>query len=130
VETDLLAGVPMNQSTWARLASVNKFATLSSYVADTAKQTISLHASVSMTADNYLLARAIALHAMALQMADAFAESTELAVAFGGRVNDTPHPRQGLREKPDEMVGILEIYQQRGEGASPFTVDEIAELVH
>ena len=28
------------------------------------------------------------------------------------------------------MVGILEIYQQRGEGDSPFTADEIAELVH
>jgi hypothetical protein len=28
------------------------------------------------------------------------------------------------------MVGILEIYQQRGDGDSPFTADEIAELVH
>ena len=28
--------------------------------------------------------------------------------------------------QPDEMVGILEIYQQRGEGDSPFDADEIA----
>ena len=28
------------------------------------------------------------------------------------------------------MVGILEIYQQRGDGDSPFDADEIAELVH
>ena len=28
------------------------------------------------------------------------------------------------------MVGILDIYQQRGDGESPFTADEIAELVH
>jgi hypothetical protein len=27
------------------------------------------------------------------------------------------------------MVGIVEIYQQRGDGDSPFSVDEIAELV-
>jgi len=67
---------------------------------------------------------------MALQMADAYAEASELAEAFGGRVDATPHPRQGLRERPDEMVGILEIYQQRGDGDSPFDADEIAELVH
>jgi hypothetical protein len=28
------------------------------------------------------------------------------------------------------MVDVLEIYQQRGEGDSPFSEDEIAELVH
>lgn len=130
IETDLLADVPMNASTWARLANVNKFATLSAYVADQAAQTVSLHASVSLTADNHLLARSIALHAMALQMADAYAEATELAAAFGARVHDTPHPIQGLRERPDEMVGVLEIYQQRGDGESPFGIDEIAQLVH
>jgi hypothetical protein len=120
----------MGVSTWAKLASVNRFATLSAYVADTSAQTIKLHASVSLTADNWLLARSIALHAMALQMADAHAEVAELADAFGGQVAATPHPARGLRERPDEMVGIVEIYQQRGEGESPFSVDEIAELVH
>ena len=121
---------PDDASTWTRLASVNRFATLCAYVADPARQSIRLHASVSMTEDNWLLARSIALHAMALQMADAYAEAAELAAAFGGRVAATPHPRQGLRERPDEMVGILEIYQQRGDGESPFDADEIAELVH
>jgi hypothetical protein len=130
IETDLLTDVPMSEGTWTRLANVNQYATLSAYVADTANGTIRLHASVSLTAENWLLARSIALHAMALQMADAYAEAPELAAAFGGRVAATPHPRQGLRERPDEMVGILEIYQQRGDGESPFTADEIAELVH
>lgn len=130
IETDLLDDVPMTSATWTRLANVNQFATLSSYVADTARASVRLHASVSLTADNWLLARSIALHAMALQMADAYAEVTELAAAFGGRVAATAHPRSGLRERPDEMVGIVEIYQQRGEGESPFTTDEIAELVH
>jgi hypothetical protein len=130
IETDLLTDVPMNTSTWARLANMNQFATLSAYVADTAKGTIRLHSSVSLTSENWLLARSIALHAMALQMADSYAEAAELAEAFGGRVDATPHPRQGLRERPDEMVSILEIYQQRGEGESPFSEDEIAQLVH
>lgn len=130
IETDLLADVPIDASTWTRLSNINQFATLSSYVADTAQQTIRLHASVSLTEENYLLARSIALHAMALQMADSYAEAAQLAEAFGAKVAATPHPIQGLRAKPDEMVGILEIYQQRGEGESPFGSDEIAELVH
>jgi hypothetical protein len=130
IETDLIAHVPMNAATWARLASVNQFATLSAYVADQPAGTIRLHASVSLTSENYLLARSIALHAMALQMADAYAESTELALAFGGKVAASPHPVRGLRPQPDEMVGIVEIYQQRGQGESPFNDDEIAELVH
>ena len=130
VQTDLLTAVPMTTSTWARLAAINRFATLSAYVADTAGARINLHASVSLTPDNWLLARAIALHAMALQMADAYAEAAELAAAFGGRINATAHPRQGMRAEPDEMVEVIDIYQQRGEGDSPFTEDEIAELVH
>ena len=113
-----------------RLAAVNQFATLSAYVADTAQGTIRLHSSVSLTADNFLLAQSIALHAMALQMADAYAEAAELAAAFGGTVAATPHPHRGLRPQPDEMVGILEVYQQRGTGESPFDTDEIAQLVH
>ena len=130
IETDLLADVPMTTSTWARLAGVNRFATLSAYVADQQQRTIKLHASVSLTPDNWLLARSIALHAMALQMAETFAEAGELAEAFGARVDATPHPQRGVRERPDEMVGVLEVYQQRGEAESPFTAEEIAELVH
>ncbi len=129
IETDLLADVPMTAPTWARLARINRYATLSAYVADRSQGTVRLHASVSLTDENWLLARSVALHAMALQMADAFAEAPELAPVFGARVNASPHPRQGLRQQPDEMVGVLDIYQQRGEGDSPFDADEIAELV-
>lgn len=130
VETDLICDVPMDEATWPRLAGVNRFASLSAYVADPVARTISLHSSVSLTADNYRLAQTIALHAMALQMADAFAEAAELATAFGGQVAWSPHPKQGMRTTPDEMVGILEIYQQRGEADSPFTPEELAQLVH
>ena len=130
VETDLLADVSMDESTWARLAGVNRFASLSAHVADPAARTISLHSSVSLTADNYPLAQSIALHAMALQMADAYAEAAELADAFGGQVAATPHPKQGMRLTPDEMVGILETYQQRGAADSPFEPEELAQLVH
>ena len=130
IETDLLADVTLDGSAWTRLSNINQFATLSAYVADTSQRTIKLHSSVSLTAENWLLARSIALHAMALQMADAYGEAPPLAEAFGCRVAATPHPLRGLRERPDEMVGILDIYQQRGDGDSPFGPDEIAQLVH
>ncbi len=130
IETDLIADVPMDESTWARLAAVNRFASLSAHVADPVAHTISLHSSVSLTADNYRLAQTIALHAMALQMADAYAEAAELAKAFGGQVASSRHPTQGMRTTPDEMVGILDTYQQRGEADSPFTPEELAQLVH
>lgn len=130
VETDLIADVPMDESTWARLAAVNRFASLSAHVADPVAHTLSLHSSVSLTADNYRMAQTIALHAMALQMADAYAEAAELAKAFGGQVASSPHPTQGMRTTPDEMVGILDTYQQRGEADSPFTPEELAQLVH
>ncbi len=130
IETDLLAEVPMDASTWTRLAGVNTFASLSAYLADPAARTISLHSSVSLTADNYRLAQSIALHAMALQMADAYGEAAALADAFGGQVAASGHPLKGLRTTPDEMVGIVEVYQQRGESDSPFEPEEIAQLVH
>ena len=52
IETDLLADVAFASSTWPQLAAVNRFATLSAYVADVAAGTIRLHASVSLTAEN------------------------------------------------------------------------------
>lgn len=130
IETDLLRDVPIDASTWTRLSNINQFATLSAYVANPSERTVKLHSSVSLTSENWLLARSIALHAMALQMADAYGEAKELADAFGARVADTPHPDRGLRDSADEMVGIIDIYQERGDGESPFTPEEIAELVH
>src|SRR5688500_7216625 len=130
IETDLLADVPMTESTLARLAGINRLAALRAYVAYRSQGTVRLHASVSLIPEYWLLARSFRSHSIAPQMADAFAESAELAIAFGARVNASPRPRQGLREQPDEMVGVVEVYQQRGQGESPFEADEIAELVH
>jgi len=130
IETDLLAGVTFNSSSWPRLAAVNRYATLSAYVADIASGTIRLHASVSLTAENHLLARAIALHAMALQIADAHAEAEELADAFGATVAASAHPVRGPRVTPDEMVKIGDVYQERGDADSPFGAEEMAQLVH
>jgi hypothetical protein len=67
---------------------------------------------------------------MALQAADATAEAEPLAGIFGGEVDESPHPASGLRELPDEMLGVASLYEERGEDPSPFSIDELAELVH
>lgn len=130
IETDLLAGVPATATTWERLASVNRLATMSAYVAYVPAGTVALHASVTLTDDNWLMARALALHAAALQVADAHAEATELAQAFGARVRSSAHPTRGPRETPDEMLGVMEVYQQRGQEPCPVGTEELAALVH
>lgn len=130
VSTDLLAEVPLENATWERLASVNRLATLSAYVADVASRRISLHASVTLTDDNWPMARALALHAAALQVADAHAEAAELADAFGAQIARTAHPSSGPRTDPDEMLGVVEVYQQRGQEPPPIDALEIAQLVH
>ena len=130
VETDLLTGVPLTSATWHRLAAINRFATLSAYVADVAAGTVRLHASVTLTESNWPMARVLALHASALQVADAHAEAGELSRVFHAAVDATGHPARGARPLPDEMLGVIEVYQQRGQGPSPVTTEELATLVH
>ncbi len=130
IETDLLTGVRLDDATWERLAGINRFASMSAYVADQLTASIRLHASVSVTEDNWLMGRALALHAMALQAADAHSEVEPLADAFGATVARSAHPDRGVRTEPDEMLGVVEIYQQRGQDDSPFDSDELAALVH
>lgn len=130
IETDLLAGVSPDATAWERLAAINRFASLSAYVADPGAQAVRLHASVSLTTDNLPMARALALHAVALQVADAHAEAQALADAFGAQVAASHHPASGPRTTPDEMLGVMGIYQERGQEPSPFAPDELAALVH
>ncbi len=130
VETDLLKNVRAAADTWERLAGLNRLATLSAYVADTTAGTVRLHASVSLTRDNLPMAQRLALHAVALQVADAHAEADELAQIFDAAVDASTHPTRGPRARPDEMLGVVEVYRQRGQDPSPFTTEEMAALVH
>jgi hypothetical protein len=130
IETDLLAGVPLGDATWERLAAINRLATLSAYVADVTARTVSLHASVTLTDDNWPMARRLAVHAAALQAADAHVEAEELAGVFGAEVRATPHPTRGRRETPDEMLAVAEAYMERGQNPPPISTEELAKLVH
>ena len=76
-----------------------------------------------------MMARAMALHAAALQVADAHAEAADMADAFGGSVRASRHPTRGPREVPDEILDVIDLYQQRGQQPSPVTMEELAQLV-
>lgn len=129
IETALLRDVPAGPDTLERLAGINRLASLSAYVADEAGTRVRLHASVSLTPDNWPLARMLALHAAALQVADAHAEMAPLAEVFGGRADETGHPQHGVRRTLDEMVGVASVYQERGASASPWTAAEMVRML-
>lgn len=129
IETDLLMGVSRSDDILARLAGINRLATLSAYVWSDADRALRLHASVSVTEDNWPLARLLALHATAIQVADAHAECTPLAEVFGGSVARAIAPNGRVRLEPDEMLDVTSVYRHRGELASPWRTDELASLV-
>lgn len=130
IETELVSGVVGSDDTLARLASINRLATLSAYVWNADDRGVRLHASVSVTEDNWPLARLLALHATAIQVADAHAEATPLAEVFGGSVARTIAPNGQVRLDPDAMLDVTTVYQQHGAHGSPWRTDEMAGLVH
>jgi hypothetical protein len=130
IETDLLRNIASMPDAFERLAALNLFSTLSAYIADVDAGAIRLHASVSATEDNLPLARLLALHATALQVADAHAEADALAELFEAEPDGSAHPEAGARTEEDDMLGVADIYASRGEGGSPFGTDELAALVH
>ncbi len=130
IETDLLRTVQPSSETFERLGGINRLATLSAYVADPSARAVRLHASVSVTEHNQPLARWLALHATALQVADAHAEAAPLAEIFCGEIDESPHPLAGPRREDDQMLDVASVYASRGGRGSPFSVNELAALVH
>lgn len=130
IETDLVHGVAESDDILARLAGINRLATLSAYLWSAGDRTLRLHASVSVTEDNWPLARLLALHAAAIQVADAHAESAPLAEIFSGSVARAIAPNGRVRLEPDIMLDVTSVYRQRAEHGSPWDPDELASLVH
>lgn len=129
IETTILDGVAATADTLSQLAGLNRLASLSAYVWAEDAGTLRLHASVSVTDDNWPLARMLALHAAAIQVADAHAEAAPLAEVFGAAVARRVAPNGSIRTEADDMLGVVEVYQERGEHGSPWGADEIAGLV-
>ncbi|MCA1586144.1 MAG: hypothetical protein LC791_15700 [Acidobacteria bacterium] len=130
IESALLTGVDATESTLAQLAGINRLATLSAYQWTPEERVLRLRASVSVTEDNWPLARLLALHAAAIQAADAHAEAEPLADVFGGTLAKKVAPKGGVRTEVDAMLDVISLYRQRGEHGSPWSADEIAGLVH
>ena len=131
VETDLIADVPMDDSTWARLASVNRFASLSAYVADPAAR----HHQPALLG----LAHRRQLSAGANHRA------ARHGAADGRRVRRSRGAGHGVR-RPGRRVAASQAGHARARRTrwsassrstssaatadSPFTPEELAQLVH
>ena len=119
IETDLLTDVPDPAKAIDALVALNRAASLSSLAAD-AEGRVRLHASLTVTPDNLTLAGSLALHAIAIQAADAHIKAAPLAGHLGARVARSAHPSHGPRPDPDDLLDALAFYADKGAGASPY----------
>ena len=127
VATDLLTDVADRQQAIEALVPLNRVASLSGLAVD-AGGTVRLEASVAVTGDNATLVGSLALHAMAIQAADAHIKAAPLADFLSARVAGTAHPSHGRREAPDEILDALAFYADKGQGASPFGALDFAQM--
>jgi hypothetical protein len=119
IETDLLTNVPDGPKAIDALVPLNRAATLGS-LAVSPDGVVRLHASIAVTPDNATLAGSLALHAIAIQAADAHVKAGPLAEFLGARIAASGHPTHGPRPAPDDMLDALAFYADKGSGPSPF----------
>ena len=117
IETDILREVDGGSQLLAQLAALNALATLSACVLH--ERRVRLHASVSATENNLPFARELAMHAMALQLEDAYQHAKALDRSFRS-LDVSEHPTSGARPEPDEMLQVSQLYRRKPKGGSAF----------
>lgn len=119
-ETDVLKNVPEDFSMPKKIAALNAMATLSAFVWDPQRETVSLCCTVYAHEDNVDLAFHLAKAAIALQAADAHLKADGLAQVLRGRPDESNHPRSGRRREPDDMLRIPEMFAHSGREESQY----------
>jgi hypothetical protein len=126
IETDILRGVESSSRLLARFAALNALATLSACVLREGR--VFLHASVSATENNLPFARELAMHAMALQLEDAYQHAKALDPSFR-TLDISGHPTSGSRPEPDEMLQVSHVYRREPRTGSAFDQIDFESLV-
>jgi hypothetical protein len=113
--------VPDTLQTASVLAAANRAPTLSAYIWDRERGTVSTRCSAYFHDQNVGWLGRLFTVAASLQVADAYARAPALAQAIGGELDISAHPRHGGRDEFDEMLGIVEqVYAPVGEQSAPF----------
>lgn len=129
-ETAFLREVHDSPETAARLAALNRFATLSALAWKRESREVWLHAVAYVHHENVAWMRPLLAKVLALQVTQAHAEVDEACALLGGEIASSDHPGSGRRKAPDlrlEQLGA--IYAREGSGESPFSEADFDALL-
>jgi hypothetical protein len=104
------------------LSILNRNVSLSAYVWNPETKKISLRSSAYFHSQNFPWLSQFFLAAVSLQAAEAHVQPDALAKLIGGEVDGSAHPKNGFREKRDEMLDVITLmYAPEGNNPSRFT---------
>lgn len=121
-ETDVLRNVKTEAHATQSLSILNRNASLSAYVWNPETKEISLRSSAYFHSQNLPWLSVFFLSSISLQAAEAHLQPDALAKLIGGEVDESAHPKNGFREKRDEMLDVIKLlYAPEGNKPSGFT---------
>jgi hypothetical protein len=124
-ETDVLRDVNAEAHPARTLSILNRNASLSAYVWNPQTKKISLRASAYFHSQNFPWLSVFFLSSVSLQAAEAHLQPDALAKLIGGEVDESAHPKNGFREKRDEMLDVIKLfYAPEGNNPSRFTEED------
>lgn len=127
-ETDLLVDVPDTPHTQECIAVLNSTAALNALVWRPAERRLTLRCSATIHSEVQSWMNKVLRSAVATQLAEAEARVEVLHRKLGGQINLTKHPTSGLRNSPDEMLNVLEVFRVSGKKPSPYSGQEMLRL--
>jgi hypothetical protein len=128
-ETRFLRDVPADPKLGEKIAVLNAFATLSSYLYDPDARCISLRCSIYAHDEGPASLGVLFGCAVAIQVADAHAKVDAMAEVLGGRPDVSNHPEAGVRPQPDEMLNVIDaLFAPEGRKPSPYSAGELEQV--
>lgn len=110
VETDFLRNIDFNRQTLEGLNLLNAKAAQSAFVYAAADRCVRLHATTYVHRQNMEWSKRIFMMNAGLQASYAHMRVEEASRLFDGSEPDTsPHPENGYRAKPDEILGVIDL---------------------
>ncbi|WP_071288798.1 hypothetical protein [Mycolicibacterium llatzerense] len=119
--TDVVRDVDPRRDPASLVAAANTQQALSTLVWDESRGTIAEFSTLQVDADNIDWVRKVLPVAAVIQITSAHSRASDLAQAVGGQPTTSPHPTNGWRPSPDEILtGPMHGIVQEGRSASKF----------
>jgi len=124
-ESDLLRNVRESSGIPKLLSELNRDASLSGYVWDPTRRTIKLQCSTFVHSQNVEWLEDLFAWAVAIQAAEAHFLAESLAIRLSADIDTSAHPKNGARETPDEMLGLIQfLTNPRAKETRAFTKED------